>query len=91
MTTGTEPTLTTEELSPRKKVEAEPCRCVNCGECRGSGSVWFAFGGKEYLGNSRCDDLDELETCEGCGGSGIVETCDRCQLLEEMDYDEFYP
>lgn len=71
----------------RDKVAAEPCRCVTCGDCGGSGNVWFSFGG-EYLGNRRCDDLDSMEPCEDCGGSGIVETCDRCQLLMEMDYDD---
>lgn len=68
-----------------KKVASEPCWCVRCGECDGTGNVWFAFGGREYLGRIRSDDLDEMETCEECGGSGIHETCDRCQLLREMD------
>lgn len=70
-----------------QKVEQEPCRCIRCGDCNGSGTVWFDWRG-HYLGNSRCDDLDELEHCDRCGGSGIIEVCDRCQLLEEMDYEE---
>lgn len=70
-----------------KKVAAEACHCVSCGECRGSGNIWLDFKGR-YLGNSRCDDLDEMETCDGCGGRGIVERCDRCQLLEDMDHDD---
>jgi hypothetical protein len=65
----------------------DECRCVSCGECRGSGTVWFAFGGREYLGNGRRDDLDEMETCHECRGSGISEECDRCQLLRELDDD----
>ncbi len=28
------------------------CTCVPCGECDGTGSVWWSFSGK-YLGNSR--------------------------------------
>jgi hypothetical protein len=60
------------------------CTCVSCGECRGTGTVWFAFGGREYLGNRRCDDLDEMHTCEECGGSGLSEMCDFCQ--DERDY-----
>jgi hypothetical protein len=59
------------------------CECVSCGECDGTGTVWFAFPGPdragEYLGNHRCDDLDEMDSCMECGGSGIVETCYECQ------------
>ena len=66
------------------------CTCVSCGECRGSGRVWFSFGspvygGGQYLGSGRCDDLDEMETCEECGGSGITEMCERCQDLRDAD------
>lgn len=68
----------------QQKVEREPCTCVHCDACRGSGSIWLDFKGR-YLGNSGCDDLDQREMCEECGGSGITETCDRCQLLDEMD------
>jgi len=77
----------TRANSGREAVEKEPCRCRACADCRGSGAVWFDWNGK-YLGNSRSDDLDDMETCDSCGGSGIVETCDRCQLLRDMDYDE---
>lgn len=68
-------------------VQSRPCQCVRCSECRGTGNVWFSFPGPgrgRYLGSSRCDDLDEMETCDDCGGSGIVETCDRCQELDEL-------
>jgi hypothetical protein len=65
-----------------RDIEARPCECVSCSECDGSGNVWFAFGGKKYLGRSRWDDLDEMETCDTCGGSGIMETCDRCSELD---------
>ena len=65
------------------------CECVSCGACGGSGNVWYAFPGPdlggEYLGNHRCDDLDEMDTCEECGGSGITETCYECQ---EAAYDD---
>lgn len=63
------------------------CTCVSCAECRGSGSVWFSFSNR-YLGNSRCDDLDDLRTCEECGGSGLSEMCDVCQ--DERDVDAYY-
>lgn len=70
----------TEEMT---RVSAEPCRCVSCPNCDGRGSYAVNMRG-QYIGPSRTDDLDDLETCESCGGSGITETCDRCQLLEEM-------
>jgi hypothetical protein len=36
-----------------------------------------------YLGNNRCDDLDELETCPDCNGRGLSEICDYCREMEE--------
>jgi RecJ-like exonuclease len=74
-------------VTDKDRVAAEPCHCVQCEECNGNGHVWFDFRGK-YLGNHRSDDMDELEQCETCGSRGIIETCDRCQLLEEMDQEE---
>ncbi len=66
-------------MTPQAKVEAEPCRCVTCPDCRGSGQI-------EFRTNSYPEW--DLDTCDGCGGSGIVERCERCQLLEEMDYED---
>lgn len=68
-------------------VIARPCECVTCHECRGGGSVWYSFGGPgrgTYLGTHRWDDLDEIETCDVCGGYGITEKCDRCCELDEI-------
>ncbi len=62
-----------------EKVQKEPCHCVRCGECRGSGNIEVRI--PSY-------SSEDLETCDGCGGSGIVQTCDRCQLLRDMDWDE---
>ncbi len=68
--------VTPEEI---KKVASEPCRCVRCTFCNGKG----------FSSSYERNQFDwNAETCEECGGSGIVETCDRCQLLEEMDHDE---
>ena len=72
-----------------KKVSAEECRCVRCGDCGGGGTIYLDWRGN-YLGSHRSDDMDEPEPCEQCGGSGIVETCSRCQLLEDMDRAEDY-
>lgn len=69
-----------------KRVAEEACTCISCTVCGGTGTVWFDFRGR-YLGNSRCDDMDELELCDNCRG-GIVEVCSRCELLEEMDHEQ---
>ena len=68
-----------------EKIAAEPCKCVSCSSCGGTGSVWFTFDGK-YLGNHRSDDLDELERCEECH-AGIVELCARCETLAELEQE----
>jgi RecJ-like exonuclease len=63
------------------------CECVSCAECGGTGRVWYAFPGPDnggrYLGNSRCDDLDEMDSCPSCNGSGVAEVCYECQ--DEME------
>ncbi len=65
------------------KLEEEPCQCVSCSLCGGTGTVWFSFGGK-YLGRTRWDDLDEAESCDNCH-NGTIETCSRCEQLEDWD------
>lgn len=75
--------------------EVEPkgmsCECVRCSGCEGTGNVWFSFPGADrggkYLGNHRSDDLDEMETCMECGGSGIIESCFECQAADELEED----
>jgi DnaJ-class molecular chaperone len=71
--------MTTAELirSQIKQVSQEPCACVICPDCKGSGNI-------------RVEDpmnmpFDDLEPCDYCHG-GISETCDRCQLLNDLDY-----
>lgn len=68
------------------KIDAEPCACVRCGDCGGSGSYYVDHRG-HFLGQHRSDDMDDLEYCDGCGGSGIVEVCSRCELLRDLEYD----
>jgi DnaJ-class molecular chaperone len=58
--------------------DAAAARSLVLGEpCLGSGVVRSENPIADY----------DLDPCEGCGGSGIVEACDRCQLLTEMEYD----
>lgn len=64
-------------MTPQAKLEAEPCRCVTCGDCNGSGNIEVRTGSYPEW---------DLESCEECGGSGITEVCTRCELLEEMDH-----
>jgi hypothetical protein len=80
---------TPEMQSAIDAVEARPCQCVTCPECRGTGNVFFSFGGRHYLGSSRWDDLDEMETCDNCRG-GIIQKCDRCGELDELYEQEEY-
>lgn len=54
------------------------CNCIVCSECNGTGSVWRSLRG-EYLGKMRCDDMDELESCDCCGGTGIADECEGCE------------
>lgn len=69
--------MTASAPDPHKR--ENKCECARCPDCDGSGSVWFSFGHKHYLGSRRCDDLDELETCEECWGSGLADgPCDYC-------------
>jgi hypothetical protein len=64
------------------KVEKESCYCVRCNICGGQGNYRVDLHGRPTDG---MDDMDSLEPCEECGGSGIVETCDRCQLLADLE------
>lgn len=68
-------------------LNTQPCKCVSCPECNGTGSIWVNLHGR-YLGNRRCDDLDSPEPCEECRG-GVVEVCERCQEIEELSDDEY--
>jgi len=66
-----------------ERVEAEPCRCVWCSCCNGTGNIRVSYDAIGRMHESFGDDLDELELCDQCHG-GVVEVCDRCQLLEEI-------
>ena len=81
--------MTYQELCSfsREGLIAAPCECVSCSCCDGSGNLWLDMAGR-FLSRHRTDDMSEMEPCDNCRGSGIVETCDRCHLLEEMDAEE---
>lgn len=65
------------------KLESEPCRCVRCSDCGGSGTIYFDLRG-HYVGKHMTDDMDDPEPCDMCSG-GIVETCDPCDALDDYD------
>lgn len=64
----------------REELNKEPCACIRCSACGGSGRICihdqFAF--------------EEHDPCEECEGSGIFDTCDRCQLMDEHDHEVPY-
>ncbi len=66
--------------------EANACRCVSCATCRGTGSITVDMGG--HVISTRMDDLDIVEPCDDCGGTGITEECDACREAWEQDHDE---
>jgi hypothetical protein len=61
------------------EVEREQCHCLACGVCNGRGYL-PTFDYRALM--------DESDTCDECGGSGLAEVCDRCQLLEDLDHGE---
>ena len=66
-----------------KDLEAQPCKCVYCDACYGSGSI------RVFFGRVSIDDLANLEECPSCNGRAITEVCDRCQQLEEWEQDRY--
>lgn len=66
---------------------SKKCTCIQCSACRGSGQIWFSCTG-DYLGDNRCDDMDELEPCDFCNGSGVDDWCDYCYEQEEIYQQE---
>lgn len=61
---------------PYSFTNADPCSCIRCAACGGSGQVRV---GDPIMGY-------DLESCDECSGSGITETCDRCRFLMEAEH-----
>lgn len=55
----------------------KPCTCVFCDDCGGTGS--WARGFPD-------DPCYVDEPCGSCSG-GIVEVCERCREIEELEED----
>lgn len=66
--------MTQETREAIAKVSKEPCRCVSCSMCNGTGRVRYG----DYMGES--------DPCEDCD-NGITEVCERCQLMEELEHE----
>jgi hypothetical protein len=62
------------------------CTCPPCSLCDGKGTVAVDMRGNWIP--HRLDDLDGLETCEDCGGSGCAAECDHCRVQREQDEAE---
>lgn len=54
----------------------QPCKCINCASCRGSGMTSYRTGSYPEW---------DLDSCLSCDGRGLIEECDRCRELEELD------
>ncbi len=61
------------------------CHCVTCALCQGRGSYYVDSRGHVAAFN---DGLFDLESCEDCGGTGIIRECDTCREAWEQDHDE---
>lgn len=61
------------------ELRGQPCTCVRCGDCNGQGRLMI----ESNLGYPQ----DEPECCEQCDGTGFVESCDRCDLLAELEQE----
>jgi DnaJ-class molecular chaperone len=64
------------------------CECVKCPTCYGSGNIWVDSLTGHYVGSHRRDDLDEMEICPQCGGSGVEELCEECFGDPKEDEEE---
>jgi hypothetical protein len=63
-----------------------PCKCVACDWCHGNGTIRVNYDPLgRLIPDSGIDDLSELETCDQCHG-GIVEVCERCMEIEEIEH-----
>ena len=65
----------------------EKCECIDCPDCRGSGSVWCSDG---RMSPWRFDDMGDSETCPTCGGDGLSLVCLKCQLEYEDREEDYY-
>lgn len=67
--------MTKEIPESLKALYKEPCTCVICFDCRGSG-------------DSDLDNFDGADQCFMCHGSGIIEECQRCMDIAELESSE---
>lgn len=68
----------------RAVILVQPCRCVACHTCNGHGSICVEMVTGKYIGPTPYDDLYDLARCDECDG-GIIEVCDRCRELDELE------
>lgn len=68
----------------RAALSDQPCRCVPCDACKGRAQICVEMGSGKYVGPYPYDDLYDLAPCNECDG-GIVETCARCDAIDELE------
>ena len=61
------------------------CTCTPCPFCNGTGNIWRDLDGSYSLYHT--DDLQEMETCDQCGGDGIDSLCEECWFDSQEDED----
>jgi hypothetical protein len=71
-----------------EQLEKQPCTCERCCMCEGTGGYYVDSRGR-FQGVHRSDDMEDLETCEFCGGSGVTDECSRCMDLETWEMEDF--
>ena len=63
----------------RQELIAQPCRCVICHHCQGSGKDYDPF---DYSGRGFSED------CLHCGGEPLRDMCQRCADIEALEGDD---
>lgn len=79
-----ERTVTDKYQAERNQISERPCSCVRCDTCKGNGTLCVEVGTGKMIGPYPYDDLFDLTRCDECD-NGIVEVCQRCGWLEELD------
>lgn len=56
---------------------SDKCTCVTCCTCKGTTRI--------FTGHLDYDQDYEYETCDMCDGTGVVELCNYCTYMIEIE------